>query len=77
MNNSIQFRVNSYMQLARLCDDETEKRKYIEKAESLLEQYEEILSIRSKNPKDVDDWKIGIIEDYIKDKKKNQGIILV
>ena len=70
MNNSIQFRVNSYMQLARLCDDEMEKRKYIEKAEYLLEQYEEILSIRSKTPKEVDDWKIGIIEDYIKDKKR-------
>jgi hypothetical protein len=41
MNNQLQFRINSYLRLASLCDDtDPRKEEYLEKAESLLLEME-------------------------------------
>lgn len=46
MKNNIQFRINSYLQLARLCDDTQieEKNEYLDKARELLSEYEALIA---------------------------------
>ena len=41
MNNQLQFRINSYLRLASLCDDTDQRiEEYLEKADSLLLEME-------------------------------------
>lgn len=79
MKNSIQFRINSYLQLARLCDeaeDET-KKQYMDKAKKLLEMYEEKTEKTEKTFSESyeEDYRIGLIEKYVSEKKKNRVCI--
>ena len=71
MNNNIQFRINSYLQLARLCDesDVETKRHYMEKAKMLLEGYERKFE-KSFAENYEEDYRIGLIEKYVSGKSR-------
>lgn len=64
MSKSIQFRVNSYLQLARLCEDISKKDLYIQKAEILLSEYEN--TAKREDSGSFEDYRVGIIEEYLK-----------
>jgi hypothetical protein len=68
MKTNIQFRINSYIQLAKVCDDELLKKDFISKAKNLLDDYEQKLVLTQQPIDENDDWKKGIIEEYLNDK---------
>lgn len=71
MNNNIQFRINSYLQLARLCDesDFETKQHYMEKAKMLLDGYERKIE-KSFAENYEEDYRIGLIEKYVSGKSR-------
>lgn len=71
ISNSVQFKIKSYIRLAELTDpsDKETRQRYVDKAINLLEEEP---TFNETHYDDVykDDYRVGLIEEYLKGKNK-------